>query len=307
MLEDGYDGARAYRQSKLAQIMHAFDLAEELAGEGVTATALHPATFMPTKMVTDAGVTPASTVEEGSRPPGAWSPTRALDGVTGAYFNGTSEARADAQAYDARRAPAAARAVGAARRLVRCGGGHQVACRAPAGPILGTSPAIPGAPCRRPTHHCRRLCLALLAGTGAAIAADGSSQITVHAPTQLKAGQTAPFDAPVKAIRRGKPIPAGYVPSDRSTSSAAPRRRRGAEFTCPEGKRLKTFGVTGPASSPTQLRGPQDDQRHELPAAAPAAGERDRLRGLPLTELREGGTRRGGVTSRPGGYLSPNE
>ena len=28
---DGYDGARAYRQSKLAQIMHAFDLAEELA------------------------------------------------------------------------------------------------------------------------------------------------------------------------------------------------------------------------------------------------------------------------------------
>ena len=33
MLEHGYDGARAYRQSKLAQIMHAFDLAEELAGE----------------------------------------------------------------------------------------------------------------------------------------------------------------------------------------------------------------------------------------------------------------------------------
>ena len=52
MLEDGYDGARAYRQSKLAQIMHAFDLAEELEAEGVTATALHPATFMATKMVT---------------------------------------------------------------------------------------------------------------------------------------------------------------------------------------------------------------------------------------------------------------
>ena len=32
--------------------------------------------------------------------------------------------------------------------------------------------------------------MALLAGTGAAVAADGSSQITVHAPTQLKAGQT---------------------------------------------------------------------------------------------------------------------
>ena len=34
MLEHGYDGARAYCQSKLAQIMHAFDLAEELEGDG---------------------------------------------------------------------------------------------------------------------------------------------------------------------------------------------------------------------------------------------------------------------------------
>jgi NAD(P)-dependent dehydrogenase (short-subunit alcohol dehydrogenase family) len=51
MLENGYDGARAYRQSKLAQIMHAFDLAAQLEGTGVTATALHPATFMATKMV----------------------------------------------------------------------------------------------------------------------------------------------------------------------------------------------------------------------------------------------------------------
>jgi NAD(P)-dependent dehydrogenase (short-subunit alcohol dehydrogenase family) len=101
MLEDGYDGARAYRQSKLAQIMHAFDLAEELAGEGVTATALHPATFMPTKMVTDAGVTPASTVEEGLEATWRLAADPALDGVSGVFFNGTSEARADAQAYDA--------------------------------------------------------------------------------------------------------------------------------------------------------------------------------------------------------------
>jgi NAD(P)-dependent dehydrogenase (short-subunit alcohol dehydrogenase family) len=101
MLEDGYDGARAYRQSKLAQIMHAFDLAEELAGEGVTATALHPATFMATKMVTDAGVEPLSTVEEGLEATWRLAADPALDGVTGAFFNGTSEARAEAQAYDA--------------------------------------------------------------------------------------------------------------------------------------------------------------------------------------------------------------
>ena len=101
MLEDGYDGARAYRQSKLAQIMHAFDLAEELEGKGVTATALHPATFMATKMVTDAGISPLSTVQDGLEATWRLAADPALEGVTGAYFNGSSEARADAQAYDA--------------------------------------------------------------------------------------------------------------------------------------------------------------------------------------------------------------
>src|SRR6266540_3415724 len=86
MLEDGYDGARAYRQSKLAQIMHAFDLAEELEGKGVTATALHPATFMATKMVTDAGISPLSTVQEGLEATWRLVADPALDGVTGAYF-----------------------------------------------------------------------------------------------------------------------------------------------------------------------------------------------------------------------------
>jgi NAD(P)-dependent dehydrogenase (short-subunit alcohol dehydrogenase family) len=100
MLEHGYDGGRAYRQSKLAQIMHAFDLAEELAGSGVTATALHPATFMDTKMVIEAGVTPASTVQEGLEATWRLVADPALDGVSGAYFNGTREVRADAQAYD---------------------------------------------------------------------------------------------------------------------------------------------------------------------------------------------------------------
>jgi NAD(P)-dependent dehydrogenase (short-subunit alcohol dehydrogenase family) len=100
MLEDGYDGARAYRQSKLAQIMHAFDLAEELADRGVTATALHPATYMDTKMVIDAGVTPASTVQEGLEATWRLVADPSVEGVSGAYFNGTLEVRADAQAYD---------------------------------------------------------------------------------------------------------------------------------------------------------------------------------------------------------------
>jgi NAD(P)-dependent dehydrogenase (short-subunit alcohol dehydrogenase family) len=49
MLERGYDGMRAYCQSKPAHVMHTFDLAERLERSGVTANCLHPATFMPTR------------------------------------------------------------------------------------------------------------------------------------------------------------------------------------------------------------------------------------------------------------------
>jgi NAD(P)-dependent dehydrogenase (short-subunit alcohol dehydrogenase family) len=51
LLERSYSGMRAYRQSKLAQIMATIDLAAELRDEGVTVNALHPATLMPTTMV----------------------------------------------------------------------------------------------------------------------------------------------------------------------------------------------------------------------------------------------------------------
>ena len=94
MITRGYSGTRAYCQSKLAQIMHAFDLAED----GVIANALHPATYMPTKMVVDAGIDPLSSLEQGL------AATLALvqrTDVSGRYFNGLQEARADTQAYDA--------------------------------------------------------------------------------------------------------------------------------------------------------------------------------------------------------------
>ena len=51
MLEKGYDGWRAYSQSKLAMVMFTFDLAGDLAGTGITADCLHPATLMPTTMM----------------------------------------------------------------------------------------------------------------------------------------------------------------------------------------------------------------------------------------------------------------
>jgi NAD(P)-dependent dehydrogenase (short-subunit alcohol dehydrogenase family) len=98
MLERDYSGVRAYCQSKLAQILFTFQLAEEdLRGTGVTATCLHPATYMPTKLVSS----PTSTLEEGVAATLALVADPALEGVTGEYFNGTRRSRADEQAYDA--------------------------------------------------------------------------------------------------------------------------------------------------------------------------------------------------------------
>jgi NAD(P)-dependent dehydrogenase (short-subunit alcohol dehydrogenase family) len=97
MLERHYDGVRAYCQSKLAQILFTFDLAEELDGSGVTATCLHPATYMPTKIVHS----PISSLDEGVDATLRLVSDPALEGVSGRYFNGRREARADAQAYDA--------------------------------------------------------------------------------------------------------------------------------------------------------------------------------------------------------------
>ena len=100
MLEAGYDGVQAYCQSKLAQVMFTFDLAEELRDEGVTVNCLHPATYMPTKMVRAAGARPVSSLEEGAAATLRLVTDPALDGVTGRYFDRTREARAQRQAYD---------------------------------------------------------------------------------------------------------------------------------------------------------------------------------------------------------------
>jgi NAD(P)-dependent dehydrogenase (short-subunit alcohol dehydrogenase family) len=66
MLTRGYSGMRAYCQSKLAQIMYTIDLAEALRGSEVTVNALHPASYMNTTMVREAGVRPWSRVEDGA-------------------------------------------------------------------------------------------------------------------------------------------------------------------------------------------------------------------------------------------------
>ena len=99
MLERGYDGLRAYTRSKLAQIMFTFQLAERLEGSRVTVNALHPATFMDTKMVREIGV-PITSVEQGAEATFHLVTASELEGATGKYFDGFRLARAHAQAYD---------------------------------------------------------------------------------------------------------------------------------------------------------------------------------------------------------------
>src|ERR687897_191358 len=101
MLKQGYGGMKAYTQSKLAQVMFTFELAQRLRGTGVTVNALHPATLMDTKMVRETFGHASSTVQEGTEAVVRLAASPELEAVTGRYFDGMREARADRQAHDA--------------------------------------------------------------------------------------------------------------------------------------------------------------------------------------------------------------
>ena len=93
LLERSYEFYRAYAQSKLAQIMWTFDLAER----GLSADALHPATLMDTTMVRGALGAARSSVGDGVE-----ATLRLIDdrGGSGRYFDRLREARAHPVAYD---------------------------------------------------------------------------------------------------------------------------------------------------------------------------------------------------------------
>lgn len=94
---------------------------------------------------------------------------------------------------------------------------------------------------------------AALAAAGAtavaSTAASTDATVTIGPQVSLHAGQTSPFDAPgVKAVRRGKAIPSGYVlvgrkvTIDRGTAGST-----GAvmKLSCPSGTSVRTIGQTG--------------------------------------------------------------
>ncbi len=96
--ERSYDGITAYRRSKLALIAWTFDLAA--AHPGLGCLALHPGTLLDTSMVRDAGINPQGPVQRGGDST-CFVIERALQGITGRYFDEQREARALSQAYDA--------------------------------------------------------------------------------------------------------------------------------------------------------------------------------------------------------------
>jgi NAD(P)-dependent dehydrogenase (short-subunit alcohol dehydrogenase family) len=100
MLERGYNGMRAYGQSKLAQIMFTFELAERLDRAEVTVNALHPASLMNTKMVLESFGSARTSVEEGAAATLWLATSPDVDGVTGRYFDGMRESLAHAQAHE---------------------------------------------------------------------------------------------------------------------------------------------------------------------------------------------------------------
>ena len=100
MIERRYNGGRAYGQSKLAQIMFGFELADQVDPAEVTVNSLHPSTYMPTKMVLAEIGHSIDRLSDGVAATAHLVEDPALDGVTGRFFDRTREARANEQAYD---------------------------------------------------------------------------------------------------------------------------------------------------------------------------------------------------------------
>jgi NAD(P)-dependent dehydrogenase (short-subunit alcohol dehydrogenase family) len=101
MLTGAYDGLQAYCQSKLAQVMHAADLANSVPADELTVNSLHPATFMPTKIVLEERGATVDTLELGTRSTLRLALDPALDGVSGRFFDRLDEGSPHPQAADA--------------------------------------------------------------------------------------------------------------------------------------------------------------------------------------------------------------
>jgi NAD(P)-dependent dehydrogenase (short-subunit alcohol dehydrogenase family) len=95
-----FEGQRAYGQSKLAQIMHATDLAGQLNQHRVTVNSVHPGTLMPTKLAQDGWGASMDSLETGVESVMRLANAASLDN-SGLFYNRSRVSRPLAQAQDA--------------------------------------------------------------------------------------------------------------------------------------------------------------------------------------------------------------
>jgi len=97
--ERAYDGFRAYDFSKLANILFTNELAERLAGSGVTANSLHPGTI-DTKLLRMSYDLDGRSVEDGARLSIHLASSPDVEGITGKYFSSMQEKQPADQALN---------------------------------------------------------------------------------------------------------------------------------------------------------------------------------------------------------------
>jgi len=107
--ERGYFGWRAYAQSKLANVLHAYELARRLDGSRVTVNALHPG-FVATRFAGNNGMLYrygmkiahlfALTPEQGARTSIYLASSEQVEGVTGKYFVDEKPSSSSPASYD---------------------------------------------------------------------------------------------------------------------------------------------------------------------------------------------------------------
>jgi NAD(P)-dependent dehydrogenase (short-subunit alcohol dehydrogenase family) len=96
-----WSSGRAYAVSKLAQVLFSVELAERLAGSGVTANALHPG-VVATKLLRVGWFMPAGeSVKRGARLSVHLASSSEVAGVTGKFFSNMRPVQPSPLAYDA--------------------------------------------------------------------------------------------------------------------------------------------------------------------------------------------------------------
>ncbi|HWI00727.1 MAG TPA: SDR family oxidoreductase [Propionibacteriaceae bacterium] len=108
--ERSYSGARAYNQSKLANVLFSYELARRLAGSRVTANALHPGVVSTTFGAEDPGLIQRllvpfmrpfmKTPAQGAATSIHLASAPDLERVTGRYFSNRKPKRSSAASYD---------------------------------------------------------------------------------------------------------------------------------------------------------------------------------------------------------------